>query len=578
MEPINPPQSKSKKTRISFENLCSAFENATRRFPTTVVYVALFSFWWIVEINSRYHDTSDLEYAIWYLSSVGMLLTLAISIWCEYLGRRSTIPQCIANILLIADSIYIMCCGFDFDSSWGLSRSALITGLVIAILFVPSRKSWAWNFTLSQLRGLVIFAAFSFVSLLAVGLIFLTIDTLFNLRNIDKPMFSCMVLLGFTLPAIIFLHLVPYKSETEENEREFRATKFECGTAKYFLLPLTAAYMIILYVYGINILASWELPNGGVCWSVTGLTVAVLTSYFFLEGVRRTDHDDALTLKALRYLPMALLPLLVLMSVAVIYRIGQHGLTLPRLYVLTFNIWSYCIVIYMTIAKPKVINAVALSFAIVFVTTSILPFANYKSLTDSLMRKRLINEMTEAGFENLPMKKDDFLKAFVTLSPESRSDIKSMLEYLDSYKRHENISDIIDFEEDHIQEIFWGLEYNNNVYINNNKIELSNSDTRIPLPEGYYFATREYFSRNQLVINSGEAAVMIDSVMFSLPLDSLCGLRSTDEFNGIMLHPLSGAKDSIYITKSIDIIISDEVTSGRDHYSKLYSTGILFTK
>ncbi|MDE6581951.1 MAG: DUF4153 domain-containing protein, partial [Duncaniella sp.] len=361
------------KSRISFETLCTAFENATRRFPATVIYVALFTFWSIVEIYSRHHETTDMENAIWYLLTVGMPLTLAVSIWCEYLGRRSIIPLCIANVLLIADSIYIMCCGFYYDSVWGLSRTALMTGLVIAILFVPSKKSWAWNFTLSQLRGLVISEAFSLVSIIAVALIFLTLHGLFQLREIDKPMFSFMVLLGFAMPAIIFLHLVPSRTETEKNEREFRATKFGCGTAKYFFLPLTAIYMIILYVYGIKILVTWELPDGGVCWSVTVLTAAVLATCFSLEGVRRTDPHDTLTLIALRYLPVALLPLLVLMSVAVIYRISQYGLTLPRLYVLTFNIWTYCIIIYLAVTKAKILNTVAISFAVVFVATSILP-------------------------------------------------------------------------------------------------------------------------------------------------------------------------------------------------------------
>lgn len=578
MEPVNSSQSPRAKSRISFQTLCTAFENATRRFPVTVIYVALFTFWSISEICSRYHDATDLESAIWYLTSVGMLLTLAVSIWCEFIGRKSTIPQCVANILLIADSIYIMCCGFYYDSVWGLSRTALITGLVIAILFVPARKSYAWNFTLSQLRGLVICTAYSLVSIIAVGLIFLTIGTLFNLNNFEKPMFSFMVLLGFTLPAIIFLRLVPDRKESEENEREFRATKFGCGTAKYFLLPLTVIYMIILYVYGIKILITWELPDGGVCWSVTLLTAAVLATCFFLEGVRRTIPDDALTLKALRNLPGALLPLLVLMSVAVIYRICQYGLTLPRLYMLTFNIWSYCIVIYMSVTKTKILNTIALSFAVVFVATSILPFANYKTITDALMRKRLINEMTAAGFDSLPVEKNDFLKVFVTLPQATRTDIRTTLEYLDSYKRHANIDDIIIFEENHIHEIFWGLDYNDELIESERIIDLSNSDTRIPVPAGYNYAARDYFSKQQLILKSGQAAVVIDSVTFAIPLDSLCGLKSSDKFEGISLYPLSGSTDSVYVTKSIDIILSDKNSADEDRFFKFYSTGLVFTK
>ena len=109
-------------------------------------------------------------------------------------------------------------------------------------------------------------------------------------------------------------------------------------------------------------------------------------------------------------------------------------------------------------------------------------------------------------------------------------------------------------------------------------IDLSNSDTRIPVPAGYNYAARDYFSKQQLILKSGQAAVVIDSVTFAIPLDSLCGLKSSDKFEGISLYPLSGSTDSVYVTKSIDIILSDKNSADEDRFFKFYSTGLVFTK
>ena len=135
------------------------------------------------------------------------------------------------------------------------------------------------------------------------------------------------------------------------------------------MMPITVEYMAILSVYGLKILFTWELPRGVVTWSVTGLTIAVLITLFLLEGERRTHPDDSLTLRALRWLPVAMLPLFVLMSVGLLYRIGEYGLTASRLYVLTFNVWCYAVFIYMILSRTRLFTGVAISFAVVFMAT-----------------------------------------------------------------------------------------------------------------------------------------------------------------------------------------------------------------
>ena len=107
--------------------------------------------------------------------------------------------------------------------------------------------------------------------------------------------------------------------------------------------------MLVLYIYGIKILVTWELPEGYVTWSVTALVAEVLVVEFFLFPLSEKSLRPLGGLIKTA-LPALTLPLLVLMSVAIGYRINQYGFTTDRLYVLTFNIWCYMIMGYRLIA------------------------------------------------------------------------------------------------------------------------------------------------------------------------------------------------------------------------------------
>lgn len=587
-----PPPHISEKTprrqsKISADMLVTAFREAWRRFPVTVLYVLYTVVWCVVytifEIDLYNTPWSGKTVAaLWYLGGVGVPLTLAVSLWCEYLSRPSRPYMVIANLLLFADAIYIMC-GSGLTDVWMVGRMAIITALVVAIIFVPSRKAWAWNFANAQVVSLMTAGVFAMAFSIAISIIFGTIFALFSVENF-KLMFCVQEIVGIVVPSIIFLHLVPRVEQVDGLAESFKATKFQCGTAKFFFLAITVIYMAILYVYGLKILFTWELPRGVVTWSVTGLTGAVLVTLFLLEGVRRTHPDDALTLRATRLLPMAMIPLFVLMSVGVLYRIGQYGMTASRLYVLTFNVWCYVVFAYMIFSRTRRFNGVAISFAVVFLLTSILPYANYITLSNHMMRSQLRDAFKVMGFSEFPVSEADFVKAFGKLPASERNDVESMMKYLDDKDDHSQLEDITDATyygkgTTYISDYFI---YADTVVIEETvdriiDIALESQSEFIDIPQGYdsvrynycHFVNREFPKENP--------EVMVDDVMFTLPIDSIIRLDGKKTFSPLVLYPSSGNSDTVYVARKINVRYIKKDWSDDRKISRLELDGLIFT-
>ena len=584
-------QPEQKTARISVDMLMQALHGAWARFPVTVVFIFLLTFWSVLFAqNSEYfykEMSENVMGALWYFCSVGIVLSLAVSLWCECIERSVRVAMTVAIVLLLADTIYLMMCASELSVFWTIGHIAIVTSLSVAIVFMPSRDSWVWNFADAQVGAVLTALFFACGFSIAVGIIFGTISALFGIESFGS-LVSIQTVAAGTVPAIIFLHLIPRKSEIQAKEHSFAASKFQCGTAKYFFLMLTAVYMCILYIYGFKILFTWELPRGVVSLSVTGLTVAMLLTMFLLEGVRRTHPEDLMTHRALRLLPVAMIPLFVLMSVGVLYRIGQYGLTVSRLYVLTFNIWCYAVAIYLILSKVRRYNFVAISFAVVFLATSIFPYFNYTTLTDRIMRHELKEALVAIGFTEFPVKESEFVKVYNKLPKRQKIDIESKIKYLDSKKDHSLLSDITeatyysDKESEYISGYFLYTKYDYDdcdaIEVDVPRRSFATESQYIHVPEGYSSVLYQKWCGYNTTFNDVEGFVTIGNVSFDVPVDSLMALDPSVNFEAVTLRPRSGCTDTLFIARTIDLNWDRDDWNENRKTRQLEITGYIITK
>lgn len=181
------------------------------------------------------------------------------------------------------------------------------------------------------------------------------------------------------------LGLLPQKQE-KHNTRPLQHS-FLNGVIHYLFLPLTGGYLIVLYIYALRILINWELPIGWVSWLVITLMTGCIVIEFGLYPSRMAQQKRTDNLIA-RWLPLFVLPLLFLMTIGIIRRFNDYGVTINRLYLITLNIWCYFVCITLIIIKAKRISWIPISFSLVFLLTSVLP-VNYASITRQIIQKEV---------------------------------------------------------------------------------------------------------------------------------------------------------------------------------------------
>lgn len=367
--------------RLSASMISEAAERAWLRFPLAVAWLAVCSFGMIEEVVNFeiFRGLKNLSLSLIYGGFMGFFATIAVTLWCEFLGKKKTAFVAIASVLVATDAMILYFEPSALTDAGIVGRIALGTALVVASLFVPAKVSEGWHFTWSQVCNLLVSFAVGQVCIVAMLIIFLTIGMLFD-ANLDTLLPTCLIIGGFTFPAIMFLGRTPTPEQNLRETAEFRLSAFTSGFFLYFCMPLTLIYLAVLLVYGLKILVTWSLPIGSVTVPCAGLCAAVLFLLFFLEGVRRSNPSNRVTLIALKWLPWLTLPVILLMSVAIVYRIAQYGITAPRLYVLLFNVWCWVVFILLGLKEKRRYDRVARSFALIFAAVSILPWANFTTL------------------------------------------------------------------------------------------------------------------------------------------------------------------------------------------------------
>lgn len=467
-----------------------------------------------------------------YIFFAGALLTLVIYLWTEEQPepRANKWLMIAANAILVTDAVWLY---FQYDNglSWameighGAAIGALLAG-VFFVSFIGERDDVAsWNFSWSLIKSYVIVVAISIVMALAIWLISATANSLLHISDIWRYT-ECLLIIGCgTIPALIFLGRIP--AGAAKHNRQAIPSRFLTGLTRYLFVPTMALLLAILYIYAITILVNFELPKGTVSWSVTGAVAGCCLIEFLLYPSRisaTSRRDMAIT----RWLPIAILPLLVLMTIAILRRISDYGITVERLYLLTFNLWAYGVCIGLFITRARRLYWVPCSFAGLFLITSILP-VNYATLSRSAMQRDLRRQIMSVTDQELPLSQLDYNKLVDSQKLRTRDLIEGKLHYLQDNFGEKSLADIVTIDKQH-QRYWFPRAYANEAsdtvveeIVPLDCIELKYTGA-VCIPEGYsharyysYISTYETVSRNPWIIQFTED----DSIRFTVNVDSI---------------------------------------------------------
>lgn len=422
--------------------IVKAFRMCVKRFPVSAAYITALSIFLIFNIIDEGELLDDsLIGAVSYYLSVGFVLSLTLHLWQEEGKKQRTIliVNMVAHLVLLADAIYIYHVLEDSNSYhyevW-VAHAAIIFSLLLSLFFLSFFKEKdniaSWNFTMNILVNLFICHFIGEVMWGGFSLLLSSFNFLFHI-DFDSKWYTVIgVLTGLLLSSWLFLGRIP--NGENKHDRTPVDSGFLNAVMRFLFLPLVGLYTIVLYIYAIQILVKWELPNGWVSWLVAASMVGLIIIEFGLYPVRKAQNRKADNLIA-RYLPVAILPLLLLMTVGIIRRFNDYGITINRLYLITLNLWFYFVCITLFQTKARRINWITISFALIFLLTSAFPI-NYFSITrncmDSKIRKMLYStDMIRV--RKFPLNERQYKHLLHILTKEEAVELNDKMRYMREY-------------------------------------------------------------------------------------------------------------------------------------------------
>lgn len=374
-----------------------------KRFPITIGFTAAFAIFAMVIVwhPDLLNESTQID-ALCYLAE-GIFLSLALKFWDERTSKSHLWQQVVAHVLLLAIAVTWYFLGY---MGHGLSTAHLsvFLSLLVACVFLPFRGEEddipACNFGAHLVKS-GLFAPFAGLvpTLLLSLLVKYSFPVFFDIEASEQDYLSIFIFFQVVFPMLFFLSRV-VKGKRMTN-RSIKVSEWVAIFAKFILIPAAAIYMVILYCYECHIALAWELPNGGVSY-----LVAVMMGFFFVMETYLyfTNHAEKKETTGwfLRWLPLMIMPLLILMSIGICRRISDYGLTASRLYLATLNVWFYIVCFFMLRTRMKRINWIPTSFCIIFLVTSVLP-VNYHSIA----RDYIINDLNEKAVQKDKMKETE---------------------------------------------------------------------------------------------------------------------------------------------------------------------------
>lgn len=463
------------------DTLAGTFQTTLRRFPVTVLFGLSLTAYLIHLISADYETYGKLIVILGYYLSVGTLLSLTLHLWSEEMTHtaRKILAHALPHGALIADALLLYSLSPDQSlTEIGIAHGAAIFAIGISVFFLSFSRTKndmpSWNFASASIGAFATSLSIGCIMSGGICLLVFSLHTLFGIDVNDKCYAYIVAVCNVFLSLLLFLGLLPQGREKHNDSP--RSSSFLSGTIRYLFLPLEMGYILVLYIYAAKILFTWELPTGWVSWLVTFMFWGCIAIEFGLYPSRigrekRADERIAFGL------PLLALPLLVLMTASIMRRIQDYGISINRLYLITFNIWCYIVCIGLILNKARRINWIPVSFSAIFLLTSILP-VNYASITRNKLRSDIESALKESSVSTLPLSRKAYEDWLASLPYAQAANLNDRMRYMKNWFGWESIDDLVDREisfyslpEAESQDIAYRGE--------------TGSSTPIPIPEGY---------------------------------------------------------------------------------------------
>ena len=430
-----------------FKRMVDSFIKGCRRFPLAILLL----FCWAAGAIVMHHleraygynmpNIQRFEFFIAYYFPAAALLITAFTLYREANPARplNRFIAPVTSVLWLAFCI-IMTVSMPISRADGIMLGTLIVAIIITTATLAFRHSKDdrefWRLIMGAIIAAVVAGIGAGIFFGGLQLLLIGVETLFGISFYSEITLDIIIVCYMFICPVVWLQMLP--SLTPNDERTIKMPRFLGGLLHFLFMPLVGAYLITLYIYLLKIIFIWELPEGMVSYLVTALMAGTIAILFCLYPTRFEEGHRFDKLVA-RWLPILTLPLLILMTVGIVKRFSDYGVTMPRLYVLTFNLWCYGVCLWLLRCKGSRVIWIPVSFATILLLTSVGP-QNYSNLAKVWIKHDI---RTALKGKKLPLNEREYDQLFKSKAPEMQR-VLAQLSYISSYYNEDDVSDILD--------------------------------------------------------------------------------------------------------------------------------------
>lgn len=355
----------------SLQTLWQSAVTVVMRFPLQVlVAVVAVVLWW--NLPGHYNDyvENQLVKAL-FVCNFALTLLLSADLFSEarqYTASKKWVLRIIA--LALAGGLYFALDPFAHQSDI-LRIGMLAFAFHLLVAFAPFigklnlNGFWQYNKTLF-LRALTS-AFYSAVLFIGLLIALFAIKELFNVHISDSTYMRLFGLMSSGFATIFFLAGLPNNFVQLEEEQSYpKALKI---FTQYVLIPLMTIYLAILLVYEVKIAVEWELPKGLVSTLILGYAVFGILSLLLVYPIRNKEGNGWIRLFS-RFFYLMMIPLIVLLVLAIVKRVGNYGITESRYVLIVLALWLSAITLYFLLSKKQNIKLIPVSLFVVALLSS----------------------------------------------------------------------------------------------------------------------------------------------------------------------------------------------------------------
>lgn len=415
-----------------------------RRFPLAMLFTLLLACFLLYVNHGGKVDDKQLFFLTFY-PATGAVLAVVLGLLTEdFKSRRAALlVQVVVHAAWLAVSAYLSL--FDrFSIPQLLAVAATVVAMVLAVFLIcfyrKGQDVQFWNFSIRTAFSLIIAAGIGVVLMLGLFALIESLRLLFGLTIPDKAYADIAVVCMVMLAPALFMNLIPAGEDKRlSHVQEF--SRFAQGVVQYLFIPLLVLYLVTLYAYAAKILMQWTLPVGGVSYLVTGSMVLMVLLIYVSYPVQHLE-GHRLFKRVTRWMPVVMLPLLALMTVAVGRRLSDYGVTVSRLYLLVFNLWCYAVCLWLIFTRNRRIWMIPASFALILFLISVGP-QSIANVTLNRLHGEVREAFASAGFTQLPLKGEQYDAWVHVVDAKTAAAIDSKLDYMEDIYRYDGVKDLI---------------------------------------------------------------------------------------------------------------------------------------